>query len=308
MWNKPEPAAADPYEIEAAVLRGVAGRGAFSPQFLACVPVRLGCMTDCFGPQERKRGVTLATLRTLNALRYPYLILTKSALIGESPYLDEIDPDLAYVQFSIPTENAAVAALLEPGAPPPAERFAAARALAKRGVYTAIRVNPLLPWFPDEHFTKAPKRVPELAWWSTDLVGMAADAGMQTLIAGFLRLDRFALRRCEAATGVQLRRLFAAGVPFRNTALHYRAPEKRWYYEMLKALCDERGMAFSVCYDGDDAYTTFRDLWADPEDCCNGRRNVRGFGARTEGLLAAPTLKPNEARSDAVTIPAKGAV
>lgn len=34
---------------------------------------------------------------------------------------------------------------------------------------------------------------------------------------------------------------------------------------------------FSVCYDADDNYEAFRDLWANPADCCNCTGKVPGF-------------------------------
>ena len=36
-------------------------------------------------------------------------------------------------------------------------------------------------------------------------------------------------------------------------------------------------MEFSICYDGDDAYEEFQYLWANPEDCCNGKGKIKGF-------------------------------
>lgn len=62
-----------------------------------------------------------------------------------------------------------------------------------------------------------------------------------------------------------------------NCALHFGIEGKRYYYEKIRDICSKWGREFSVCYDGDEAYVTFRYLWANPEDCCNGKGKIRGF-------------------------------
>jgi len=69
--------------------------------------------------------------------------------------------------------------------------------------------------------------------------------------------------------------LFAGG--YDNLALHFSTEEKRHYYEEMKTRSDRLGMRFSVCYDGDDAYTEFRYLWANNNDCCDGLGNIPAF-------------------------------
>ena len=241
------------------------------------VPVRLGGMTDCFQRETETRfGATKRVLQELNALRYPYLILTKSSLIEEYGAL--IDPELAYVQFSITTPHEDVAAVYEPGASTVADRFAALKTLSDAGVYTAVRINPLFPQWADGHLASGVESEP-FRYYDDSLVGMCADAGVGTIIAGFVRLSAPNLRWIKEATGEDLRWLFDPEQKASNQALHFSAAEKAIYYERIKRLCDDAGMAFSVCYDGDDAYRTFHHLWADPLDCCNGRTNVPAFGS-----------------------------
>jgi len=67
--------------------------------------VRLGGMTDCFQPIERKYKNTYNTIRALNKRKIHYLIVTKSNLIIEPEYLEILDPTLAHIQVSIPTDN-----------------------------------------------------------------------------------------------------------------------------------------------------------------------------------------------------------
>ena len=116
---------------------------------------------------------------------------------------------------------------------------------------------------------------------------MAAEAGAKTLIAGFVRLSSWNLRWIEEATGQDVRWLFDPELRQSNQAYHFSTEEKRYYYEEAERRCRKLGMAFSVCYDGDDAYEEFRYLWANPNDCCNGVGNVPAFGAT---LLARKEL------------------
>ena len=67
--------------------------------------VRLGGMTDCFQPIERKYHNTYNTIRALNNRGVHYLIVTKSDLIMQDDYLEILDKDLAHIQISIPTNN-----------------------------------------------------------------------------------------------------------------------------------------------------------------------------------------------------------
>ena len=36
-------------------------------------------------------------------------------------------------------------------------------------------------------------------------------------------------------------------------------------------MCDDKGVDFSVCYDRDDNYNKFEQLWANRIDCCNAK-------------------------------------
>ena len=269
--------AADFAAIEKTLERAFSGGGGKNGELLrGRLPVRLGGMTDCFSRAEREHGVTRRLLTLLNHYRHPYLILTKSADITN--YLDVIDPDLAYVQLSITTLSDDLSAVYEPGASLSSERLAACRALSAAGVYVAGRVNPLFPMYADGHFSEG-KPSPPFNYFHWDLIDATCEAGAQTLIAGFLRLSQWNIRWIREATGQDLTWLFDPATKAKNQALHFSTEEKRYYYEMIKGRCDAQGVDFSVCYDGDESYNTFRYLWANPNDCCNGTGKVPGFTA-----------------------------
>jgi len=236
------------------------------------VPVRIGSFTDCYGAAEAKWRNTRKLVQMLNSLRYPYLVMTKSATILEDAAL--LDPELCYVQFSVSTNNDVKARVMEPGASSTSLRLDTIRQLREAGFWCAARINPMFPTHRDGHFSRGMESK-EYKYFHWDLVDQCVEAGANTIIAGFLRLSPYNVTWIKEATGEDLRWLFAGG--YDNLALHFSTEEKRYYYERVKARCDELGVRFSVCYDGDDAYEEFKYLWAQPNDCCDGLGNIPAF-------------------------------
>lgn len=275
-WDPDDPRIVDLYDSVAttfwSALTGEKATGQINRLIRARIPVRLGSFTDCYGAIEARYRNTRRIIQLLNACHYPYLIMTKSDRILEDA--DLLNPDLCYVQFSLSTPHDALALVMEPGAPPTSARLAALRQLGEAGFYTAARINPFFPTHKDGHFS-AGLASPEYRYFGWNLVDMCAEAKVRTIIAGFLRLSPFNVKWIKEATGDDLRWLFAGG--YENQSWHFSTGEKRYYYERTKARCDDLGMRFSVCYDGDDAYTEFQYLWANPDDCCDGLGNVPAF-------------------------------
>jgi DNA repair photolyase len=242
------------------------------------MPLRLGSMTDCFSEFERQHRLTYRLLSTLSRYCYPYLILTKSALVAEDDYLEVLNSDIAYVQVTITTPYDDQAAVYEPGASSTTERLEAVKRLADAGFYVAVRINPMFPVYPDGYYTRGREPDAEaFRYFDWSLLDMAAEAGAKTIIAGFVRLGSANMRWIREGTGRDLARLFDPKTKHANTALHFSREEKRWYYERAKHECDRLGVEFSVCYDGDDDYEAFRYLWANPDDCCNASGKLKWF-------------------------------
>lgn len=137
MWNPQSPAKAPVSEIRKVVAR----------KLRPGQVVRLGGMTDCFQPMERSAKVTYRTIQMLNARRVHYLIVTKNDLIATDPYLEVMDRDLAHIQVSITTTDADLSRRVEPGAPVPEQRIAAAERLQAEGFDVSIRLSPFIPEF-----------------------------------------------------------------------------------------------------------------------------------------------------------------
>lgn len=67
--------------------------------------VRMGGMTDCFQPIEKKIKNSYNTIKYLNEKNIHYLIVTKSSLISSDEYLNILDEKLAHIQISIATND-----------------------------------------------------------------------------------------------------------------------------------------------------------------------------------------------------------
>lgn len=107
--------------------------------------VIIGSVTDAYQQAEAYYGLTRSCLEAL--VRRPSLeveILTKSALVVRDLSLLTKLPGSS-VGFSITTVDEKAARVLEPGAPPPGLRLAAARQLVEAGVAVWVFIAPLLP-------------------------------------------------------------------------------------------------------------------------------------------------------------------
>jgi DNA repair photolyase len=260
------------------------------------IPIRIGGMTDCFSEAEKKNGITLMFLELLREYRYPYLIMTKNALIASDAYLEALDNNLAYIQFTITTQSDKASQIFEEGASKTSERLKALKKISKLGFYTAARINPLFPIYPDGYYSGNRQILKnnnqKFNYFDWRLIERIAKTGCNTVIGGFLRLSSWNVRWIREKTGEDLTWLFDPATKHNNCALHFSVEEKRYYYEKMQGLCHKNGMGFSVCYDGDEAYETFRYLWENKNDCCNGKGNIkafdRAFDFENEKFIAKP--------------------
>lgn len=129
LWDAKEPAAADIKKIERKIAKLPAG-----------TIVRLGGMTDCFQPMERKEHITYETIKLLNKYGIGYLIVTKSDLICE--YMSILDKELAHIQVTITFAPCEKAVSME-------RRIKAVETLYDAGFDVAVRLSPFIPQFVD---------------------------------------------------------------------------------------------------------------------------------------------------------------
>jgi DNA repair photolyase len=124
------------------------------------LPLRIGAVTDCFQRyMESKTHTGLELLRILSDIKYPAQIVTKSDVIAESDYIDAMkdNKNNLLLQLSSTSPSDAISRVIESGAPPTSHRIKALSKLVKEGFFTAVRINPLFPIFPDKTLVKLSK-------------------------------------------------------------------------------------------------------------------------------------------------------
>ena len=137
LWDPKDPSVADIEKIKRKISKIPKGS-----------IIRLGGMTDCFQPCERKHRVTLQTIRAMNDAGVGYLIVTKSAMVAEAEYIGSMDRDLAHIQVTVTTTDPSLSASYEK-ASLPKDRIAAIEKLYDGGFDIALRLSPYIPEFVD---------------------------------------------------------------------------------------------------------------------------------------------------------------
>ena len=208
--------------------------------------VRLGGMTDCFQPLERDNRITLQTIEALNEMGVGYLIVTKSGLVAEDEYIRAMDKDLAHIQVSITSTDEAISRRIEPGAPPPTERIKAVERLQAEGFDVAVRLSPYVPEFVD--------------------IEVINKIECDKILVEFLRVNSW-IRKwlTNLESGIDLERYTEHHAGYN----HLPIGEKRALLERITGFRE-----VSVCEDVEDHQQFWvRNVNANPDDCCNLRRN-----------------------------------
>jgi len=140
LWDENDPAVADEKKVRNKI-RSLS-RSGFDGV------IRLGGMTDCFQPAERKNRITLAAIEELEDQQIEYLIVTKSDLVADIEYESRMSRQLAHIQVSITSTDKEISLKYE-RAPIPERRIAAVEKLYDSGFDVAIRLSPYIPEFLD---------------------------------------------------------------------------------------------------------------------------------------------------------------
>jgi DNA repair photolyase len=112
--------------------------------------IGFGSMNDPYTPAEDVYGLTGEALKIVAKYRFPVHIITKSdRVLKDLATLQRINQVKARVSFTVTTTDEALAAKIEPGAPPPARRLAAMAQLAEAGIETGLVMMPILPFIED---------------------------------------------------------------------------------------------------------------------------------------------------------------
>lgn len=304
MWNEPHP-----FPIDISLVRKEFYK-AFETDKMSRwarilrqrVPLRIGSMSDSFMWVDKKYGVTKELLRILNHYQYPHVIFTRSDLVAEDEYLELLNPTLATVQMSLSGLNEELTRALEPGAPSPERRLRALRVLADRGIWTAVRLNPLLPKYPDGYFSDresvirrfgTKSSIPQFDILDIDNIGhfasQVSEAGVKTLLVGFGRLSINAIYNIRKCTGTDLSLFFRPELLSKADDRKYADSEIAHYYKRIQWAALKYQLRFTTCYigNGDKDYYQYQTLWANRSDCCDVIGNIASFKTTCQSIPEA---------------------
>lgn len=101
-------------------------------------------VTDVYQPLEAERGLTRGTLEVLSETGLPLVILTKSSLVKRDFDILARFPRVLLI-MTVTGVDEKIVSLVEPGAPPAAERLETLRHAREAGFMTGIMAMPILP-------------------------------------------------------------------------------------------------------------------------------------------------------------------
>jgi len=126
-------------------------RAELSKRGYVAAPIAFGTNTDPYQPIEREWRITRGCIEVLAACDHPLTITTKSDRVVRD--IDLLAPmaarGLAAVAISVTSLDARMAMTLEPRAPTPERRLAAAATLAKAGIPVHVSIAPVIPAITD---------------------------------------------------------------------------------------------------------------------------------------------------------------
>lgn len=229
-WDPKHPKIADLWRIENRIKRGELKKDDI---------VRLGGLTDCFQPIEKKYRTTLETIKILNRYGIGYLIVTKSHMVAENEYIEVMDPSLAHIQLTTTTFDNKLAAKYEK-ASPPSKRVEAIEKLQRLGFDTFFRLSPYVDGWID--FDKLNK------------------VRCDKILVEFLRVNTTIARRFDVNMD---------DFPVHESGYYHMSLDHK--LDVLSKITGFKEV--TVCDDCTEHYEHFRDHFnPNPKDCCNLRK------------------------------------
>lgn len=199
--------------------------------------VGTGAMSDPYNPFEREYQYTRHALELLAAYGFGVGIATKSDLIARDiDVLTEIRAQMPVLcKLTVTAADDALAAKVEPHAPPSSARFRAIEKLSSAGLYTGVLLMPVLPFIEDTD-----QNVREI-------VRMAADAGARFIYPAFGMTTRqnqreYYLRKLdELFPGVRRKHETRYGTNYSCTS-----PRARQLWQLFTEECRAHGLVYEM--------------------------------------------------------------
>jgi DNA repair photolyase len=198
--------------------------------------VSIANSSDPYPRAEATAGLTRQCLAILAESNCRIQIITKSNLVTRDD--DLLSKVLSTVALTITTDDADVAKLLEPHAPPPAERLRAAEDLIRKGIPVSVRIDPVIPFVNDN---------------PAHLIATLASIGIKHVTTSTYKIKpdnwhRFA--KAMPAVAEKLRPLyFQEGEKTGGNTLLPRDLRLK-LMKNIRDLVTENGMKFGVCREG----------------------------------------------------------
>lgn len=195
--------------------------------------VSIANSSDPYPRMEATAGLTRRCLEILALSNCRIQIITKSNLVTRDDDLLTKVPST--VALTITTLDAEVAKLLEPNAPPPADRLRAAEDLTSKGILVSVRIDPVIPLVNDD---------------PGNLVGALASIGVKHVTSSTYKIKPDNWRRFAAAMPNVAERLkllyFKQGEKIGGNTLLPRDLRLK-LMKNIRDLAIANGMKFGVC-------------------------------------------------------------
>ena len=199
--------------------------------------ISMGSMSDPYNPFEGEMRLTRHALELIDAYNCGVAIATKSGLITRDiDILTSIQNHSPVVcKITVTTTDDALAAKIEPHAPPPSRRLRALEELAKAGIFSGVLLMPVLPYVEDS------------AENVLSVVDSAARAGARFVYAAFGvtmrdgQRDFFlnGLDRAFPGMGERYRKRY-------GSRYYCSSPRAKELWELFSARCRELGLLYEM--------------------------------------------------------------
>ena len=238
----------------------------------ARVPIQLGGLHDPFTPRERMLGVTLRLLKILRDRKYPTLISTKGDLVAEQEYLDLLKEMMVVVRFSAAGVSERYRLQIDRRCADFDRTLEKISKLARNGVVTALRIQPVIPGFEQD---------------ALDMARKAAAAGARRISFEYLKLPKESvaneIKILSSVVGFDLlKHMSRAGLSTVGWDYSLISCVKRPFVLEARKVCHSAGVSFGA---GD---TDFIPL-SDGDGCCGSTSDLlpgsSQFKANLSGIV-----------------------
>ena len=200
--------------------------------------VSLSLSSDPYTPPEGELGLTRRVLDLLIRAGARVLVVTKSDLVSRDA--DLLSGGSSAVMITVTTADESVASAIEPGAPPPGERFRAMSLLAEEGVPVGLRLDPVIPGVTDSEESLA------------EVVEAARSAGASHVVASTYKARPDNLARMMEALPEHAERLKSLYVRGEKIGGYWYLPRpmRRRILQRVRDLALQAGLTFATCREG----------------------------------------------------------